>query len=154
MHSLTQARGPIPGIQKLDIAVALSMHIPPIINPGPTMRYQATSSYYTDYFPYTKLANIANPTHFVFMGIFALSPKSPMLETACSALAYIFQGRVHCDEHVLQYGVRLYNRAIRHLAFAMSRNPNNVSTEDIVYTTVVFQQIQVRSRTPFTNAYN
>lgn len=152
MHSLTQAHGISTGFYKLDVASPSSVHIPSAIDPGTMMRYQVTSSYCTDYFPCTKLSSDANPTHFVFMGIFALSRKSPMLETACSALAYIFQGRIHCDEYTLQHGVRLYNRAIRHLAYAMSRNPDNVSTEDIVYTTVIFQQIQVSSPTPFTYA--
>lgn len=115
------------------------------------MRYQVMSSYCTDYFPCTKITKDINPTHFVFMGIFALTKKSPMLETACSALAYIFQGRTHHDEHVFQHGVQLYNRAIRQLACAMSRKADTASTEDIVYTTVIFQQIQVRSQRPSPN---
>lgn len=66
-----------------------------------------------------------------------------MLETACSALACVFLGKIRHDEQLLQYGVRLYNQAIRHLVYAINHNAYGSYTEDIVYTCVIFQQVQV-----------
>lgn len=109
------------------------------------MRHQVISSYCRDYFPRIKCTNDIDTSHFVFLSIFGLPQKSLMLETACSALGYIFQGRIRRDEHVLQYGVGLYNQAIRLLAHAISQKSDYASTEDIVYTCVIFQQVQVRS---------
>jgi hypothetical protein len=65
-----------------------------------------------------------------------------MLEMALSALACIFLGKIRHNEQFFQHGLQLYNRAIRHMSNIIS---GNVYNNDMVYTSVVFQQLQVRS---------
>jgi hypothetical protein len=109
---------------------------------GPMMRDQFLSFYLSNYFP-QKMEQACNidMSQFVISGIYALPQKSPMLEKACSALSCVFLGKIHHHQQILQHGLRLYTHAIRQLGNAMSRN---AFTDDIVYTCVIFQQIQVR----------
>lgn len=68
--------------------------------------------------------------------------KSEMLERALAAIACIYLGRTHADTHLTQIGIQHYNIAIRHMSQLLS---HQVQTDDMIYTTVAFQMIQVRA---------
>lgn len=106
------------------------------------MRNQLFSSYFSHYFPVEteRTCNI-DASQFVISGISGLPQKTAMLEKALSALSCVFLGKIHHDEHALQYGLRLYNHAMQDMSRTITRN---TYTDDIIYTCVVFQQIQVR----------
>jgi hypothetical protein len=114
------------------------------ISSRPMMRDQIVSFYCSDFFPRTMRSGDIDLSRFVFSGIFARPHKSKMLEISCSALACVFLGKMRHDQRLLQYGVRLYNNAIGYLVRAMNQNHHDSYNEDIVYTCVVFQQVQVR----------
>jgi len=67
--------------------------------------------------------------------------KSEMLERALAAIACIYLGRTLADKHLTQIGIRHYDIAIRHMSQLLS---HQVQTDDMIYTTVAFQMIQVR----------
>jgi hypothetical protein len=69
-----------------------------------------------------------------------------MLDKALSALLCVFLGKIRHDEQFLQHVVQLYNHAIQCMSKAIRRN---AYADDIVYTGVIFQQIQVRSLSIF-----
>lgn len=148
-HSSTAIYGLIPNGNKQCVDYSLQIPLPNTITTGPIMRDQFFSYYCSDYFPRIVRTGDIDLSHFVISGIFALSQKSQMLENACSALACIFLGKIRRDDQLLQYGLRIHNNAIQRLVHTMSHNPCNSHMEDIVYTCVIFQQIQVRSLIPF-----
>lgn len=65
-----------------------------------------------------------------------------MLEKANSALSCVFLGKLHQDRPLLRYGLRLYNQAIQDMLNALRRK---AYSNDIVYTCMLFGQIEVRS---------
>lgn len=78
---------------------------------------------------------------FIILGICELPRKHIMLEKALSALSCIFLGKTHGDSLILQHGIQQYNHAIQHMLKSIS---HDAYTDDIIYTCVIFQQIQVR----------
>jgi hypothetical protein len=129
--------------QSQPLALLQSYKLLQTIASGPMMRDQVFSLYLSGYFP-QKMERTCDidMSQFILSGIYALPQKSPMLERACSALSCVFLGKIYHNQQILQHGLRLYNQAIRQVAYAISRNAYN---DDIVYTCVIFQQIQVRS---------
>ncbi|KAJ5669442.1 hypothetical protein N7462_010512 [Penicillium macrosclerotiorum] len=123
------------------VASTRATSLPQIVTPGQAKRDQVFSFYLSDYFPrmMERTCDI-DVSQYIIKGICALPRKSPMLEKAFSALSCVFLGSVHKDEHMLQHGVSLYNQAIQHLANAINRSSYS---DDVVYTCVIFQQIQV-----------
>lgn len=110
-------------------------------------RHQFVSYYLEIYFPHTKgLGCDFDMTYSFFSSIFALPQKSQMLETAFSALSCVFLGKAHSNQQILQHGLQLYNHAIRTMSREMNRKDYSA---DIVYTCVLFQQIQVKRLSPF-----
>lgn len=67
--------------------------------------------------------------------------KTEMLQRALAAVSCIYLGRTKHDDPLLQAGVQHYEIAIRHMSSMLSRM---VQLDDMVYTTVVFQVLQVR----------
>lgn len=67
--------------------------------------------------------------------------KSEMLERALGAVSCIYLGRIKEDDALLQTGVQNYEIATRHMARMLGRM---VQLDDMVYTTVIFQVLQVR----------
>ncbi|KAJ5973590.1 hypothetical protein N7481_010800 [Penicillium waksmanii] len=111
-----------------------------MITPGPMKRDQFSSFYLKSYFPHTTGPGWDfDMTYSVFSTLFALPQKSQMLDIAFSALSCVFLGKNHSDQQILQYGLRLYNHAIQSMSKAISRKDYSL---DIVYTCIVFQQIQ------------
>lgn len=66
--------------------------------------------------------------------------KSEMLERALAAVSCIYLGRIKEDDALLQTGVQNYEIATRYMARMLSRM---VQIDDMVYTTVIFQVLQV-----------
>lgn len=63
-----------------------------------------------------------------------------MLEKSLAALACAWLGKQNNDAGLLKYGVQLYNVAIRQMASLITRD---AYSDDIIYTTVLFQEIEV-----------
>lgn len=69
------------------------------------------------------------------------SVKSEMLERALAAASYIYLGRTKHNGALLHTGVQHYEIATRHMARMLSRM---AQIDDMLYTTVIFQVLQVR----------
>ena len=65
-----------------------------------------------------------------------------MLEKAISALSCLHIGKAYRNKSIFNYGLELYNGSIRHMAEMIGRGRFH---EDIIYTGVIFQDIEVRS---------
>lgn len=63
-----------------------------------------------------------------------------MLEKSLAALACAWLGKQNKDAGLLKYGVQLYNSAIKQMGSMITRD---VYTDDIIYCTVLFQEIEV-----------
>lgn len=118
---------------------ALSQAVPS----GTMVSSQVFSSYLGDYFPRNVKPNcVINLSYPIISTIYLLPQKSMMLQKAISALSCVFLGKLHGDKPVLQYGVSLYNEAIHEMSKTISRR--HYST-DLVYTCIIFEQIEVRN---------
>lgn len=76
------------------------------------------------------------------LDIFTRPAQSEMLQRALTALSSIYFGRVNHDSGLFQSGIQQYNIAIRHMSRMLSCEKH---TDDMIYTTVLFQVIQVRA---------
>ncbi|OJJ45127.1 hypothetical protein ASPZODRAFT_27137 [Penicilliopsis zonata CBS 506.65] len=112
--------------------------LPPAVTTSPMMRHQVFSSYLDGYFP-NETGSSIDKLRFIISGISALPRKNIMLEKALSALPCVFLGKIHSDNHLLQHGLQLYNSAIQYMLYFISRK---AYTDDIIYTCVIFLQIQ------------
>ncbi|KAJ5721257.1 uncharacterized protein N7483_009191 [Penicillium malachiteum] len=94
-----------------------------------------------NYFPINLEGGLAvDSWHFILMEFLGLSKKSIMLEKALAAVSCIYLGKITNNDSVLRHGVTLYNQAIRILANMLRRG---LVTDDVLYTTVVFQVLEV-----------
>lgn len=131
-----------------------SMPFPPSIHPAsrilsisepvqywPSMYPEIIASFMEASYPARKPNSTITLSHFLMSEIVGLPNKGDMVEKAICALACIFMGRQEANHQLLVHGVSLYNSAIRSLATMLCRNPSH---EDIVYTTYIFQEIEVR----------
>lgn len=78
--------------------------------------------------------------YYLISNISALPTKGEMLEKSLAALSCAYLGKQNRDDRLLKYGVQLYNSAIRHMANMITRD---AYSDDIIYTTVIFQEIEV-----------
>jgi hypothetical protein len=108
---------------------------------GPAMRSQVFSEFANIYFPQSIDTSYAlDVWHYLISGFSALPKKTEMLDKAIAALACFYLGKLRKDNRLFNHGIQLYNSAIRHLSVMMSQNSY---CDDIVYTTIVFQEIEV-----------
>ncbi|KAJ5162039.1 hypothetical protein N7492_007431 [Penicillium capsulatum] len=107
------------------------------------MSSQIFASYLEQYFPrtFTPSALDLDSSYSIISGIYMLPQKTLMLEKALSALACSFLGKLHRDNTLLRYGLRIYNQAIQDLSKSLGRK---AYSDDIVYTCALFGQIEVR----------
>lgn len=111
------------------------------ITSGPSKREQIFSTYVGIFFPAEMEARSSvDLWHYLICNFSALPIKTEMLEKALAALACVYLGKQNRDERFLKYGVQLYNSAIRSMAGMITRD---AYCDDIIYTTVVFQEIEV-----------
>lgn len=157
-HRPPSAHSPSLGINKMEdsyylelqyfsrqqlLAPSKTSNLSPIVPSARMMRSQIFSSFLSECYPCNvECASDINMSQFILSGISVLPQRSPMLELALSALSCVFLGKTHHDGQFLQHGLQLYNRAICYMSNVISRN---VYTDDMVYTSVVFQQLQVRT---------
>jgi hypothetical protein len=72
-----------------------------------------------------------------------LPKKTHMLDTAITAISCVYLGKIKNDGRVFGHGLQLYNRAIQDMSSMICQN---VYTDDIIYTSVIFQEIEVITR--------
>ncbi|CAI7616690.1 unnamed protein product [Penicillium manginii] len=77
--------------------------------------------------------------HYLLQGFAGLPNKTEMLDMTLSAITCLYMGKARKDDRMSKHGLQLYNGAIRHLSSMISRD---VFSEDIVYTAVLFQEIE------------
>lgn len=107
----------------------------------PSMYPEIIASFMETSYPARKPNSTITLSHYLMSEIVGLPNKGDMVEKAICALACVFMGRHEANHQLLVHGVSLYNSAIRSLAAMLCRNPSH---EDIVYTTYIFQEIEVR----------
>lgn len=115
--------------------------MPQAVASGPAMRGQVFSEFTNIYFPQSIDTSYAlDVWHYLISGFSTLPKKTEMLDKAIAALACFYLGKQRKDDRLFHHGIQLYNSAIRHLSIMMSQNNY---CDDIVYTTIVFQEIEV-----------
>lgn len=107
---------------------------------GPMMRVKFISEYLYGYFPTGMAVSDVDMWQYLLQGFAGLPNKTEMLDKTLSAITCFYIGKVSQDDRMSKYGLQLYNSAIRHMSRMISRD---VFTEDIVYTAVLFQEIEV-----------
>ncbi|CEJ61445.1 hypothetical protein PMG11_09979 [Penicillium brasilianum] len=114
--------------------------MPQAVAAGPAMRGQVFSEFTNIYFPQSIDTSYAlDVWHYLISGFSTLPKKTEMLDKAIAALACFYLGKQRKDDRLFHHGIQLYNSAIRHLSIMMSQNNY---CDDIVYTTIVFQEIE------------
>lgn len=115
--------------------------LPPGVASGPSRREQIFSSYFNVFFPVQGDAKSSVDLWYYLASNFSAIPrKSEMLEKSLAALACAWLGKQNKDAGLLKYGVQLYNSAIKQMGSMITRD---VYTDDIIYCTVLFQEIEV-----------
>lgn len=105
------------------------------------MRSQIFSEFAKIYFPQSiDTSYTLDVWHYLISNFSALPKKTEMLDKAIAALACFYLGKLRKDDRLFRHGLQLYNSAIRHLSTMMRQNNY---CDDIVYTTIVFQEIEV-----------
>jgi hypothetical protein len=123
-----------------------TLDLPHAVAPNSMIGSQLFASYLNGYFPSkVRPTCLLDTSYIIISGIHELPQKSSMLEKASSALSCVFLGKLYRDEALLRYGLRLYNRAIQEMSKALTRR---AYSDDIVYTCMLFGQIEVRSVSP------
>jgi hypothetical protein len=145
--------GPSKGAGKLQVEKRPPQHpqqpwiMPQFVASGPAMRSQMFSEFANIYFPQSiDTSYNLDVWHYLISGFSALPKKTQMLDKAIAALACFYLGKLRNDKRLFHHGIQLYNSAIRHLSTMMSQNNY---CDDIVYTTIVFQEIEVFPPGPF-----
>lgn len=111
------------------------------ITSGPSRRAQIFATYVNVFFPTgAEAKSSVDLWHYLISNFSALPNKSEMLEKSLAALACAWLGKQNNDAGLLKYGVQLYNVAIRQMASLITRD---AYSDDIIYTTVLFQEIEV-----------
>ncbi|CAI7676282.1 unnamed protein product [Penicillium pancosmium] len=114
--------------------------LPPGIASGPSRREQIFSSYFNVFFPVQGDAKSSVDLWYYLASNFSAIPrKSEMLEKSLAALACAWLGKQNKDSGLLKYGVQLYNSAIKQMGSMITRD---VYSDDIIYCTVLFQEIE------------
>ena len=115
--------------------------MPQAVASGPAMRSQVFSEFANIYFPQSiDTSYTLDVWHYLISNFSALPKKTEMLDKAIAALACFYLGKLRKDDRLFRHGLQLYNSAIRHLSIMMRQNNY---CDDIVYTTIVFQEIEV-----------
>lgn len=115
--------------------------MPQVVASGPAMRSQVFSEFAKVYFPQSiDTSYTLDVWHYLISNFSALPKKTEMLDKAIAALACFYLGKLRKDDRLFRHGLQLYNSAIRHLSIMMRQN---TYCDDIVYTTIVFQEIEV-----------
>ncbi|KAK5796020.1 hypothetical protein VI817_005305 [Penicillium citrinum] len=104
------------------------------------MRDQVFAAYIDGYFPTQMDVSGVDLWRYLVQGFLRLPYKSEMLDKTLSSISCLYLGKVYHDTHMFKYGLQLYNGAIRLMSNMISRDNFN---EDIVYTAVIFQEIEV-----------
>lgn len=66
-----------------------------------------------------------------------------MLETAITAISCVYLGKIKNNSRVLRHGLQLYNQAIKDMSSMICKN---AYMDDIIYTSVIFQEMEVIPR--------
>lgn len=105
-------------------------------------RDQILSLFLDNYFPafHSGSPHGVELWHSLFEGFFMLPKKTHMLDTAITAISCVYLGKIKNDGRVFGYGLQLYNRAIQDMSSMICQN---IHTDDIIYTSVIFQEIEV-----------
>lgn len=104
------------------------------------LRQQFISEYLHGYFPTKMAVSHVDMWHYLLQGFAGLPNKTEMLDKTLSAITCLYIGKARQDDRMSKHGLQLYNGAIRHLSSMISRD---VFSEEIVYTAVLFQEIEV-----------
>lgn len=120
-----------------------SLMLPPAMSASLTMRSQMFSKFLDLSFPLEMVSSDEiDILPSLVVNISTRPGKSEMLERALAAIACIYLGRTHGDKNLSQIGIQNYDIAIRYMSRLLSRQ---VQSDDMIYTTVIFQVIQVRT---------
>lgn len=106
----------------------------------PATRDQIFACYYTIYFPSSQCVSKVNPWQFLITSFQSLSQKSQMLDRAVFAISSLYIGKMKDDFRLFNYGQLMYNEAIQLLRNKICRGSYD---KEIVYTTLIFQEIEV-----------
>ncbi|KAJ5151220.1 uncharacterized protein N7482_010472 [Penicillium canariense] len=116
-------------------------YLPQAVTTAPARRAQVFSSYIHVFFPSdTKTtASDVDGWYSLISGFASLPSKTKMLENALSAIACCYLGKLRRDDPVFRHGLQLYNAAIRDMSSMINKDDY---CDDIIYTTVIFQEIE------------
>ena len=136
LYNKPEPAAEVPGQSRLSI-------LPLQISTGSVIRSQLFSTFLDRSFPADVVTSSSEmdvlPS--MVLDIFTRPGQSEMLQRALTALSSIYFGRVKHDSCLFQSGIQQYNIAIRHMSRMLSCQKY---TDDMIYTTVLFQVIQVR----------
>lgn len=107
-------------------------------------RDQIFSVFLDNYFPtvYSGSPHGVELWHSLVEGFFLLPKKTHMLDTAITALSCVYLGKIKNDGRVFGHGLQLYTQAIQDMSSMICQN---IYTDDIICTSVIFQEIEVIS---------
>jgi hypothetical protein len=114
----------------------------PAINTASVSREQIFSVFLDHYFPIDQSGSPRGVDlwHYLITSFVSLPQKTHMLESAITAISCVYLGKSKSHSQILRYGLQLYNQAIQEMSSMICRN---IHTDDIIYTTVIFQEIEV-----------
>lgn len=113
----------------------------PAVSAGPALRSQMVSTFLDASFPVNLgFSDKIDVLPSLVVNISTRPVKSEMLERALSAVSCIYLGRINQDENLIHTGVGHYDMAIRYMSFMLY---HRFQTDDMIYTTVIFQLLQV-----------
>jgi hypothetical protein len=115
--------------------------MPSNVTSGPVAREQVFSSFTNVFFSHTEEVSSLNLWQYLIYNFATLPNKTNMLERAISAVSCLYMGKINNDDHMYNYGLDLYGTAIRSVKNNIYRNAWNA---EIVYTAVIFQELEVR----------
>lgn len=133
-ETLASVRGSENQFQLVDDA---SPTLPGFIPLGPMFRVKLYSSFIDQNFP----SRVEDPWYSVVTGWPTQPANTDLFQKSLTAWACVSLGKSKDDQALLQYGITLYNQAIRLMSNMMRRDPFQ---EDIVYSLIIWTELEVR----------
>jgi len=115
--------------------------LPINVQPTSVVRSQVVSTFIDAYTPADMYSSEIDILPNLVIQISMRPAKSEMLERALAAVSCIYLGRIKHDRTLLQAGIQHYEIATQHMSRMLCRM---VRMDDMIYTTVIFQLLQVR----------
>lgn len=116
-----------------------------VIDADSINRDQIFSVFLDHYFPVDRTGSSygVDLWHYLIESFFLLPQKTHMLETAITAISCVYLGKIKNNSRVLRHGLQLYNQAIKDMSSMICKN---AYMDDIIYTSVIFQEMEVIPR--------